>query len=758
MTTTGETDIFAARPTLDQARLERAAAEGAAPQIVRATELAGVHILKHDNVFMLSSAHGDIRPDDRGLGLYDADTRFLSRYDLLVNGVHPSVLRAGPAAGYRSTIQLTNPDVFADPEGELDASEIVLTRHSLGIVRQRVVSDGMRERISVTNYTMREQDARLTLTLDADFADIFELRGALRTRRGDRLANAVGDGRASFSYVGLDNVVRRTNVALEPPIAAVAGSDQHGPVTFSLDSTVAPGETLTLTVSVWMETTTEPPGSAEDDLSEPVPRIDADQPAAAHRAWRQSSCALETSDFRVTRALERASADLRLLLNVDEESGDRYLAAGVPWFSTLFGRDSIITAYQLLSVRPQIARNTLSLLAKLQATEVDEWRDAQPGKILHELRSGEMARHHEIPHTPYYGSVDSTPLWLMLFDEYERWTADDELIERLWPNALAALRWVDEYGDSDGDGFVEYSRKSEKGIANQGWKDSWDSIRFSDGAYAQGPIALVEVQGYVYAARRGIARLARLRGETALAEQQENAAEKLRRRFEEAFWLAESGTYALALDGDKRAVDGIASNAGHALWAGIASPDRAASVARVLTGGGMWSGWGIRTLSSETVGYNPIGYHLGSVWPHDNGICVAGFARYGLFDEARKVTGALVEATLHFRESRLPELFCGFGRDFSPLPVPYPVACSPQAWAAGSLFHMINATLGMRPDARHGRIELSHPALADGMDDLRVRNLRVGGGIVDVGFERDQESVKVDVLRRTGDVDVSATF
>ncbi|HWH24891.1 MAG TPA: amylo-alpha-1,6-glucosidase, partial [Candidatus Limnocylindria bacterium] len=372
-----------------------------------------------------------------------------------------------------------------------------------------------------------------------------------------------------------------------------------------------------------------------------------------------------------------------------------------------------------------------------------------------ELRSGELAATGEIPHTPYYGTVDATPLWLVLLDEYQRWTADDALVDRLWPHALAALQWIDEHGDLDGDGFVEYRRHSRRGLANQGWKDSADAIRMRDGRRAEAPIALVEVQGYVYAARIGLARLARLRGEEQLAKSQEQAAERLRVRFEEAFWMADAGTYALALDAEKRQVDAIASNAGHALWSGIASAERAAKVAEVLTGPGMWSGWGIRTLSSEMVGFNPIGYHLGTVWPHDNGICAAGFARYGLFDAARLVAGGLLESSAYFREARLPELFCGFDRESSPLPVPYPVACSPQAWAAGSIFHLVSSTLGMRPDAANQRLELVRPALPDWLPDLHIRNLRVGEALVDLAFGGETDSISVEVLRRSGALDVT---
>ena len=734
---------------------------GSQPVIIRATDLTGVHVLKHENLFMLTNAHGDIRPDGRGLGLYHNDTRVLSTYDMLLNAIHPVVLRAGPAASFEATTQLTNPDLFADPMRQMDGSEIVLRRQSLGVVRERVVAGGLRERILITNYTTAPERSRITLALDADFADIFELRGAVRARRGERLANLVGDDRVTFQYRGLDGILRRTHVAVAPHMTVVAGGEpgSNSVLTFGLDGTIAPGGALTVTIEVWYEEAR--PASHAPRAAEPEggavaerPLIDADQAVAMHRAWRQSSAAIDTSHVLAERALERASADLRLLLNTDLRTDERYIAAGVPWFSCLFGRDSIITGIQLLSVRPQVARNTLRLLAHYQATEVDDWRDAQPGKILHELRNGELANTGEIPHTPYYGTVDATPLWLMLFDAYERWTADDELIEQLWPNALAALRWIEEYGDLDHDGFVEYQRRSDRGLANQGWKDSWDSIRNRDGSLADGPIALVEVQGYVYAARRGMARLARLRGDIDLAERQEKAADELQRKFEQAFWMDDADTYALALDSHKARVDAIASNAGHALWTGIASERRAPSVARALTSGGMWSGWGIRTLSDETVGYNPIGYHLGTVWPHDNGICAAGFARYALFDEARKVCGALLETTVHFREARLPELFCGFDRDHSPMPVPYPVACSPQAWAAGSLFHMVSATLGLTPDARGHRLELVRPALPEWLSNVRLRNLRVGDALVDLAFKGDPGSISVEVLRRTGDIDV----
>jgi glycogen debranching enzyme len=575
--------------------------------------------------------------------------------------------------------------------------------------------------------------------LDADYADIFEVRGLVREKRGERLADEWASDGPAFGYRGLDGIVRRTSISLAPAMrrAAVTVPDavlDTAATTLELDWLIEPGQSETLAVEVRAQ-------------------AEATPPHLTPRPW-PAGARIETNQVLAERALERSTADLALLVNDGPGAGERYLAAGVPWFSCLFGRDSIITSLQLLAVRPEVAQSTLSILARLQAMAIDEFRDAAPGKILHELRSGELARTSEIPHTPYYGTVDATPLWLMLLDEYERWTGDAALVDRLWPNALAALEWLDHYGDVDGDGFIEYQRQSGHGLLNQGWKDSADSVRNRDGTLADGPIALVEVQGYTYAARRGAARLARVRGDDRLAAVQDAAADRLRQRFEDAFWMEDVGTYAMALDGAKRQVTGIASNAGHALWTGIAELERAARTAEVLTGRGMWSGWGIRTLSSETIGYNPIGYHLGTIWPHDNAICAAGFARYGLFEETRLVAGALFEATAHFREARLPELFCGFDRASSPLPVPYPVACSPQAWAAGSLYHVMAATLGLRPDARARRLELVRPALPAWLPSLRVRGLRVGEARVDLEFVAQDESISVEVLRRTADLDV----
>jgi glycogen debranching enzyme len=724
--------------------------------VVRATDLTGVLVMKHGSLFLLADAWGDVQTDSRGLGLYDGDTRVLSRYDLRLNSVRPVVLRTGGGASFSSTIQLTNPDVVRDaPDGY--GAPAVLGRQSLGLVRERLLSGGFRERIHVDNYTSNTEQCTLRLSLDSDYADIFEVRGMVRERRGERLPNTLAtDGtRLVFAYRGLDGRSRWTHIAFSQPMTLETQDDGHGVVHAAGDWLLAPGARRTLEVTVWTETVAQVrAASPATVLDQPAPMVHEDEPMAVHRAWKSSTAVLETHDPFADQALQRALADLRLLRNPGPGEDERYIAAGVPWFSALFGRDAIITALQLLSIRPQVAAETLSLLARLQATETDDWRDAQPGKILHELRIGELALAGEIPHTPYYGSVDATPLWLLLLAEYARWTGDAALVDRLWPNALAALAWIDGDGDEDGDGFVEYRRRSPRGLVNQGWKDSPESSRRRDGTTVSAPLALVEVQAYVYAARLGIARLCRSRGDTAMAMAQEQAAAELRERFEAAFWMEDVGTYALAIDGQKRQVDAVGSNAGHVLWCGIASPERAKRVATSLMGPGMWSGWGIRTLSSAMGGYNPIGYHIGTIWPHDNAIAASGLARYGFREEAARIAATMLQATRYFRDARLPELFCGFDRATSPYPVPYPVACSPQAWSAGSMFQLLESMLGLEPDADAAELALVAPSLPEWLPQLELRNLRVGQAVVDLRFRRTDHSTGVDVLRRTGDLRV----
>jgi glycogen debranching enzyme len=605
------------------------------------------------------------------------------------------------------------------------------------------------------------------LELAADAADIFEVRGWTRTRRGTYPSIAVEHDRVTFRYDGLDGLRRATHLAFSEPatdVVPLAGDESGGWLRLRWSWFLEPGASRELRWTIW---TTERPcpvgttavaaaaGDTPAQLFPEPPRVSADSAGAAYHAWHRGIADAKTDNELFNLTLARSAADLRLLLSEGPAPDERYLAAGVPWFATLFGRDAIIASLQVLAFRPSLAVETLEVLAARQATTVMPECDAEPGKILHELRTGEMARNGETPHTPYYGSVDSTPLWLILLGATIDQTGDEALADRLWPNALAALDWIDRWGDRDGDGFVEYQRQTPNGLVNQGWKDSWDAIRDRHGALAEAPVALAEVQGYVFDAKRRMAALARRRGDEALANRLEEQAEALRRRFEAAFWMEDQGYYAMALDGRKRPADAIGSNAGQCLWTGIVSPERARRVADRLLAPDLFSGWGIRTYASGQVGYNPIGYHVGTVWPHDTSLIAAGLKRYGFHDEANLLVGRVFEAAQHFTDHRLPELFCGFDREMSAVPVPYPVACSPQAWAAASVFQFLETMLGLRAHADRRELELRRPHLPDWLAKVTIENLRVGEATVDLLFHRWRGTTSAEVLRKTGELDVT---
>ena len=440
-----------------------------------------------------------------------------------------------------------------------------------------------------------------------------------------------------------------------------------------------------------------------------------------------------------------------------ETAHGAYPYAGVPWYSTIFGRDGIITAMLLLWCAPYFAKGVLRTLADLQATDHDPASDAEPGKILHERRGGEMAALGEVPFRRYYGSVDSTPLFVMLAAQYYQRTGDLDTIRDIWPNIVAALGWIDDYGDMDGDGFVEYARQTDKGLSNQGWKDSSDSIFHRDGRLASAPIALCEVQAYVFAAKQGAAALAARLGDSDLSAKLASQAEDLRVRFEDAFWIEEAGTYAIALDGDKQRCEILSSNAGHCLFAGIVSPDRAKRVADLLTGKRFHSGWGVRTLAVGEARYNPMSYHNGSIWPHDNGLIALGMARYGHKKAALSIFEGIFDSAIYDDLRRLPELFCGFERRRRQGPTSYPVACSPQAWAAATPFALVAAAIGCVIDPQVGTLTLDRPVLPKFLDDLTIRNIAIGDARVDLRLARVDGDVTTAVLRREGDVVVTIT-
>jgi glycogen debranching enzyme len=739
--------------------------------IEKATDLGSVQVLKHGNRYLLTDSFGDIHPDSRGLGLYQGDTRSLSCSVLRVGGVRPVLLQTSVGGNYRGSIQMTNPSADRNPDAKVHPLDEIVGR-TIGIGRERLIGgDGFEERVRVVNHGAEPMTIPLELELGMDGADIFEVRGYPRTARGRLLPVAIGDGRVTFRYDGVDGVQVLTHVALsEParvvePVADVAadGADTGAGIRLRWALSLGPGETREVGWTIWSTQRPAPePGRDEATgrselavLFPPLPRVSGDEGAAAYHAWERGTTSVVSDHELFNLVLKRSVSDLRLLINEGPDPGERYVAAGVPWFATLFGRDALIAAFQSLAFRPQLAVETLEVLAAHQATDDDPWRDAEPGKILHELRTGEMARTGELPHTPYYGSVDSTPLWLILLGATFDWTGDRGLVERLWPNALAALEWIDRYGDRDGDGFVEYERRSDRGLLNQGWKDSSDAIRDRAGRLPEAPIALAEVQGYVFDAKRRMAHLARDRGDADLATRLEAEAGALAARFEASFWVEDQRYYAMALDRDKRPFDAIASNAGQCLWSGIVAPERARDVIDQLLRPSMFSGWGIRTLAADQPGYNPIGYHTGTVWPHDVSLIAAGFKRYGRHEDANRLVGRMFEAAQHFADFRLPELFCGFDRDHSPVPVPYPVACSPQAWAAGSLFLFLETMLGLRPHADRRELELARPELPDWLQKVTLTNLRVGEGTVDLLFHRWRGGTSAEVLRKSRDLDVT---
>ena len=742
--------------------------------IEKATDLGSVQVLKHGNLFLLTDPFGDIHPDSRGLGLYRLDTRLISCAALRVGGVRPVLLQGSMGANYRGSIQLTNPSADRNPDEKVHTTGNVAGR-SIGISRDRLMGgDGFSERVRIVNHAERPLAFPVELELGVDCADIFEVRGYPRKERGTLLPIALTPSRATFRYDGLDGVRRSVHVAFSDPAQGFGPIDarsedetsQGGSVRFRWDVELAPGERRDVRWTIWSTVSGAPQehaDGAEAGAGAPAstglfpepPRINADDGATAYHAWSRGTTSIQTDHELFNLTLSRSLADLRLLINDGPGPDQRYVAAGVPWFTTLFGRDALIASLQALAFRPQIAVETLAVLAAYQATEVDDWRDAEPGKILHELRTGEMAGAGELPHTPYYGSVDSTPLWLIVFGATFDWTGDRAFLDRYWPTALRCLEWIDTYGDRDGDGFVEYERRSSRGLLNQGWKDSGDAIRDRHGRGPTMPVALAEVQGYVYDAKRRMAGLARFRGEDELARRLDAEAETLRARFEDAFWVEDQRYYAMALDGEKRHLDAIASNAGQCLWSGIASPARARDVCDRIMGPGMFSGWGVRTYAEGQPGYNPIGYHTGSVWPHDTSLIAAGMKRYGFDGESNRLVGHVFQAAQQFDEYRLPELFCGFDREESLHPVPYPVACSPQAWAAGASFLFVETMLGLRANAAANELELRHPNLPEWIGKVTLSNLRVGDAAVDLLFHRWRGTTSAEVLRKVGDLSVT---
>ncbi len=694
-------------------------------------------VLKHGETFAVFDRMGDVRSLGLGEeGLYCRGTRHLSQLELTING-RPLLLLSSTVREDNAllAVDLTNPDL-------MKADAVDVPRDTLHVFRSAVVwNDSCHMRLELRNYSERTVQLSLAIRFAADFRDIFEIRGQHRQRRGTDLAPTIGDSEIELRYRGLDDQERFTRLAFDPAPQTLTG--EAAEVTIELPP--AGRSSVSCRIDCCPQRTSSMARTA--DYSAILEAVQTEINTA-----KSDDTQVSTSSEQFNHWLARSLADVHLMVTRTEHGPYPY--AGIPWFSTPFGRDGIITALEFLWINPALARGVLEYLASTQADTLNPETDAEPGKILHETRQGEMAALGEIPFGKYYGTVDATPLFVMLAGAYYRRTGDHEFLASLWPTIERALQWIDEYGDPDGDGFTEYARKSQTGLVTQGWKDSVDSIFHADGRLADGPIALCEVQAYVYGARRAGASLAATLGNDTRAEQLTQQAEELRLRFEERFWSEELGMYVLALDGEKHQCRVRASNAGHCLLTGIASPERATRTAALLHSESFYSGWGVRTVANTEARYNPMSYHNGSIWPHDNALITAGFARYGLNDPMLRVFGGLFDASRGVDLQRMPELFCGFPRRTGEGPTLYPVACAPQAWAAASVFLLLSSCLGLRIDAPARRVELFRPALPSWLKRVEIRHLRVGNATLHLELNRHSKDVGVNLLHRDGQVEL----
>ncbi|HYU60486.1 MAG TPA: glycogen debranching N-terminal domain-containing protein [Solirubrobacterales bacterium] len=649
------------------------------------------------STFVVSDTHGDVEAGpDQVQGLFYRDTRFLSRWVLTVDGRRPDVLSVENGKYFEAQFFLYPPTgtIYENPY--------------LSIIRKRKVGDGFHEDVTVFNHGNETRQAEIRLEAGADFADLFEVKDAL-DKKGEAYRE-VRDGELVLGY-RRDDFVRETRITSGEPAEVTKDG-------FVFRLTLAPQSEWTTCIDVRpvTEETVEAVKYGHD-AEDAHPNM-----AVTLEEWIEEAPALSCDADDVQHVYRKSLVDLAALRFYSILfPGESLPAAGLPWFMTIFGRDSLITSYQSLPFTPDLARTALRVLAARQGTKVDDFRDEEPGKILHEIRFGELVRFGERPHSPYFGSADTTPFFLILLDEYERWAGDTELVRALEPNARAALAWIEEYGDRDGDGYVEYQRRNEDtGLENQCWKDSWNSIIWNDGTLAELPRATCEIQGYVYDAKVRTARLAReIWGDAELADRLETDAARLKEQFNRDFWMPERGFFAVALDGGKRRVDTLTSNAGHLLWSGIVDEDKGESVARQLMDDKLFSGWGVRTMAEGEGPYNPIEYHNGTVWPHDNSFIAAGLARYGYREQAARIAAAMFDAAAFF-DYRLPETFAGYPRERTRFPVEYPTACSPQAWATGAPLMLLRVLLGLEPDRDQLGID---PLLPDGIERIALRGI-----------------------------------
>ena len=690
------------------------------------------HIIKEGDLFLLTDQAGNITKDeDMQYGLYAKDTRFLSRYELFLDNVKPFILSSMETEDRIKKIYL------------IKANSKKIGSREVLIIREQIIFNGMvYDRILVKNYFSQPLVLKLILKVDADYLDIFQVRNYVKEKRLGAILNPskVKNG-IVLGYLGKDGVRRETIVEVlnkdgeiykdRIELSFKLKHKQEKEFTIGIIPRIKDQKLINKNMISF--------GRAQKKLK------------SNYKKWEEDSLIVKTDNKNFNQLINRSLSDLKLLLT---DLGEGFIPiAGIPWYAVPFGRDSIITSLQTLTVNVKIAQGTLKTLARFQGEEVNEDREEEPGKIMHEIRFGELAHLNLIPHTPYYGTIDSTPLFLILAVEYFHWTGDLIFIRKILPNLFAALEWIDKYGDIDQDGYVEYGSKNTKWAINQGWKDSTDSSVHQDGRLAVPPIALVEVQGYVYQAKKGMAEIFSYLGEKDKAKKLEKDARELKDRFNRDFWMEDRKYFAFGLDYQKKQIASITSNPGHCLYSGIISQDKSEAVVKKLLNDEMFNGWGIRTMGESEIGYNPASYHNGSVWPHDNSIIINGLIRYNYHREAVKVINGLIKASQYFKYNRLPELFCGFSHKEMKEPIEYPVACSPQAWACGSIYLIIQSLLGINLDVTNNKIYLK-PILPDEINKIEVKNLKVGNNRVDFVVIKEKDRIKLSDVRIEGNIEL----
>lgn len=699
--------------------------------------IAGAVTVKNLDLYYVIGSDGQIPlRGEHGFGLYFHDCRFLGGYHMALAGEAPIVLASTAQKGYAALFELANPDLQS------------IAKDELGVRWERILDAEqtcVREVVTIQNFGHEARDFPLTFQFRAGFEDVFTVRGLVPRNLGRAERPAWRNGKLHLVYHGADGLRRTLAIAFSPPPDAARGT------TAELRLKIPAGGARAVAVTMELGEQTEAAETAHSS-QRPSTKLDVLSASleAKSREWLDGHTRFDSDSPPLNSIMDRSLRDIAMLRS---ELGNRqYLAAGVPWFVALFGRDSLIVALEMLAFQPEMAAQTLRLLASFQGRRTDRWREEQPGRILHELRVGELARAGDVPHARFYGTVDATPLFLLLLGRHAAWTGDLALFRELQEPVERALEWIAKAGDDHGEGYLKYRSMSDKGLVNQGWKDSADAIVRADGSRARPPIALVEVQGYVFAAKHAIADLYERAGQTDRARQLRNEAGRLQARFNRDFWLEDRDIFALALEARGRQVAVVSSNPGHALWTGIAEQDKGRRAVARLMRPDMFGGWGVRTLSTQERRYNPVGYHLGTVWPHDNALLCAGCRQYGEDDAALRIFAAIAEAAMHFRHHRLPEAMAGFSREDFQAPVHYPVACHPQAWAAGAVPFLLATNLGLEPDAFAKRLRITRPRLPAFVNRIQLLGLRVGQGCVDLEFRRTTGAAEVDILRTDGQV------